>query len=524
VSGAVAREGSAMDMRLLRQGTAMTGKIDGELKIKAQDNPWYLLATLYGQPSSNDRELRARNRRAWNRYVSQWFDADIKMLFQGRYGHDEVRPYSADEIKVVEEAFFDRHDRCVSTAGRTLPDLKNDPIDFSNVEFDSPLQFNGFCFPKAVSFQNAICSKLADFRTSTFCGWSNFKGATFSDWTHFLRATFSHGTQFEGATFSKLASFQDATFSGGTQFEGATFSQIASFIRATFSDRASFREAIFNNLANFDGATFFGLAQFERATFRSASSFVNAELKRPTSFEAVVFSQPPRFFGAKLHEGTVWRHVEWPIPRDTTEAGEFVDAYERLKLEMDRLKKHEDELDFFALEMQSRRVLHTNWKLISQANFFGRVIRIPSLKIPKTTITPKSRKLFGLSLSLPSFTIRARTIAPYCPTFGPVIAFYGLLCDYGRSYIRPLSGLLVTVLVGAALDLPHFGLSKYPEAFGLSAANTFGVFGFRKDFIDPLVIESLSRLLKVVAAFQTVAGVVLIFLFGLAVRNRFRMK
>jgi hypothetical protein len=48
----------------------------------------------------------------------------------------------------------------------------------------------------------------------------------------------------------------------------------------------------------------------------------------------------------------------WPIPaRGSGDAGSFVDAYERLKLEMDRLKKHEDELNFFALELQSRRVL-----------------------------------------------------------------------------------------------------------------------------------------------------------------------
>ena len=40
----------------------------------------------------------------------------------------------------------------------------------------------------------------------------------------------------------------------------------------------------------------------------------------------------------------------------------FIDAYACLKLEMDRLKKHEDELDFFALELQSRRVLLGIWK------------------------------------------------------------------------------------------------------------------------------------------------------------------
>ena len=38
------------------------------------------------------------------------------------------------------------------------------------------------------------------------------------------------------------------------------------------------------------------------------------------------------------------------------EARAFIDAYACVKLEMDRLKKHEDELDFFALELESRRV------------------------------------------------------------------------------------------------------------------------------------------------------------------------
>jgi len=50
------------------------------------------------------------------------------------------------------------------------------------------------------------------------------------------------------------------------------------------------------------------------------------------------------------------------------------------------------------------------------------------------------------------------------------------------------------------------------------------VLGFRKDFVDPNTIEALSHILKVVSAVQTVAGIVLLFCFGLAVRNRFRMR
>jgi hypothetical protein len=39
-------------------------------KIKAEDNPWYLLATLYGVPERGDQELKDKNRRAWNRYFA----------------------------------------------------------------------------------------------------------------------------------------------------------------------------------------------------------------------------------------------------------------------------------------------------------------------------------------------------------------------------------------------------------------------------------------------------------------------
>ena len=247
-----------------------------------------------------------------------------------------------------------------------------------------------------------------------------------------------------------------------------SISKEADFSYATFSNEAHFDGATFSGDVEFHGATFGRLTSFEYVTVEAMIAFVNASMKGPTSFrewrvgEWATFREPPRFFGAQLHEGTVWRGVSWPIPRSRDGAGKYVDAYERLKLEMDRLKRHEDELYFFALETKSRGVLG------------GRI--------------------------------------------------YGLLCDYGRSYFLPLGWLLVAIVVGAALFLSHFGLSKYPQAIGLSLANTFGVLGFRKDFINPNTIEALSRILKVVSAAQTVAGIVLLFCFGLAVRNRFRMK
>jgi hypothetical protein len=38
------------------------GTSAGGPNIKAEDNPWYLLATLYGEPKSDDEKLQVKNR------------------------------------------------------------------------------------------------------------------------------------------------------------------------------------------------------------------------------------------------------------------------------------------------------------------------------------------------------------------------------------------------------------------------------------------------------------------------------
>jgi uncharacterized protein YjbI with pentapeptide repeats len=386
---------------------------------------------------------------------------------------DETPKFDSDSAK---EANFE---------GETLTDC-----DFERVTF------------KSAKFRGATFTGLAGFYGATFTGRADFDGATFTDAAVFYGTTFNKGASFVGAIFTKVAGFDNTTFTEGALFigatftssaifEGATFSEGTSFYNANFTEEANFAGATFTELANFDSVTFTGRANFAGATvngeatfggasFTKEANFVNAEMKGVTSFDGVSFiSEPPRFFGAKLHEGTVWRDVIWPDPpKDAQEAGRFVDAYERLKLEMDRLKKHEDELDFFARELQCRRVLQ------------------------------------GTRKGLP-------------------LAIYGALCDYGRSYIRPLLFLVITAFAGAVPFWVHFGgLVLRPltyagharEALGLSIANTFGILGIRKDLIAASVLEALPWWLKVVATAQTGLGIVLLFLFGLGIRNRFRMK
>jgi uncharacterized protein YjbI with pentapeptide repeats len=465
---------------------AEDAKADGEVpkppKIKAEDNPWYLLATLYGEPQEPDYdvvdrilrgakkdELREKNRIAWNRYFAANLDNETRarLIEEKRHPVEELTPLSAEELAVVEEAFAKRAGSSVTPV---LPPL-NFVINFSDVQFDNRVDFAEHLFAWATFFFGATFSgNHNSFYGVTFCGGAFFDRTIFTESASFNEATFSGGASFDEATFYGSASFDGATFSKQTQFVEATFLNPVTFSGAIFCGNAVFYGATFSSSVLFDGAIFSGSARFIRAKFQTLPSFVNAEMKTETSFEDAIFDgTPPRFFGAKLHEGTVWRDIKpWPTPKKMGEAGPFVDAYERLKLEMDRLRKHEDELDFFALELQSRRVLLGTWK-------------------------------------------------------GLPIAVYGVLSDYGRSYLRPLIALFYLALIGTLAFLSSDSLSPW-QSLGLSAANTLNVFGFRKDFINPSVIAHLPAWLEVVAAVQTILGTILLFLFGLGIRNRFRMK
>jgi uncharacterized protein YjbI with pentapeptide repeats len=367
----------------------------------------------------------------------------------------------------------------------------NEQIDFPECQFDQDVFFDGYVFGPA-NFCGATFSGAADFISATFCGDAAFISATFSRSADFSSATFSGSAYFSGATFPEdadfsnstfymEASFNSATFPDYAAFIGATFPEDADFSSATFSGEAYFSRAIFSGTAafisttfskyaKFSRSTFSGFANFSTATFHEAAIFTDSEFKAPTDFERSRFlGEPPRFHGGKLHEDTVWRGVKWPAaPTDPSKAGRFTDAYERLKQEMDRLKKHEDELMFFAKELECRRVA---------AGWFK----------------------------------------------GLPIAAYGWFCGYGRSYVKPLGWMVAVFGAGVpvlGLLQPDLGWGK---AVGLSAVNCLAGLGIRKDLMGK-VLDHLGPGALIVSGVQTVAGLILLFLIGLGLRNRFRMK
>jgi hypothetical protein len=229
-------------------GSAGEGALAKPPKIKANDNPWYLLATLYGEPADapNDaqsRERHDRNRVAWNRYFSVNLDVETRarLIQEKRHPEVELTPFSLVELDEIAQHF---EARCNTVdVVKSLPEASA-TIDFENFEFEQEVVFCGYVFTQRVYFINATFSGVADFGRATFRRDVIFAGATFCCGANFQSATFFGWAAFSSAKFSRWAIFTSVAVSNTAEFVSATFSQGASFKEAKLSGGANFARAV----------------------------------------------------------------------------------------------------------------------------------------------------------------------------------------------------------------------------------------------------------------------------------------
>ncbi|MGJ0502768.1 MAG: pentapeptide repeat-containing protein [Methylocystis sp.] len=401
----------------------------------ANENPWYLMATLHGEQRGRgeaeifDRDLAQRNRRAWNRWCVTFLSRETQESLRAamarytenlKFDQSDLVPYDEQELQAFIAAFERR-------AGDTkvVPPNREHTVYAAllhYVQFERHVRFDGFIFPSLLSFANSNFNAVASFQHAIFLDYANFSEAVFR----------------------------------GASFDSAVFLHDANFAKAQFSNGVSFFDSIFRSAADFKGAKLMSRANFSFATF-------NARV--------------PDFRDAFLPEEASWRLISWPKPPvDSSAAIEQIDAYARLKAEMERLKKHEEEQALFSKELRARRELHKR-------------------PIAKTAID---------------------WFANWA---------YEFFSGYGLSIGRPLVSLGALLCAGAIIYATTDSLDDGPmdlgDAFEVSATNLISFLPYKP---DKWISAHLSASAKWVGNAQAFLGLVLLFLLGLALRNRFRMK
>jgi hypothetical protein len=471
----------------------------------ANENPWYVLMTLYGEQDGEEvgDDLHDQNRAVWNAWSCQQLDDDAaaELAKQTQVDLAETRGWAqiATEVKGKHRAEMKkRNDDDFTYPG--FPDFES-AIQCSEIQFCNILVLKGCIFTKTANFDSATFTQDANFSSATFTQDANFHSATFTQDANFHSATFMQDANFSSATFTQDANFNSATFTQDANFNSATFTQDANFIFATFTQDANFASATFTQIADFSSAIFTQYADFSSATFDGPAKFVatrfgvrdapetcvpvftEAAFARLVSFrDADFFTHYPVLEGTEFRETVVvtaksshWPKAGQPLLDVAAEGAGGVPTKEVAKESCATLRH--------ALGKQG---------MPEEEHFFYR----------------REMKLAG-------------AIDPWNRGFP--YRLFGWASDYGYSIARPANALLALWLWIILVYTEGGGFGVF-EALGYSFANMFKFFGLQRIYFDYEIIRTWPAWVQGVSATQTVLSFILLFFLGLGLRTRFRLR
>ena len=292
-------------------------------KLKpAEENPWYVLATICDKWDEDDGEKFIVNGKVltncevWNARLNFFIDSNQKKAL-----HDNDAPLFTvpkwDDIKGEIEARFRKR-----TNGCELPKV-TDNIDFSNTKFSSKVDFNYFIFNRSVDFSASRFVMDAEFKYSFFCGIADFS---------------------EQLKFERKA-----------KFHSAIFSDHAVFRKTKFCGDAIFGLAIFKFHSDFEGAIFKGECNLAKCEFRMSCDFFAAQFR----------TQYPLLANVNLFEISTFTTYKkhWPDPQNCEQNPEAAKATcEILREQMETQGLHDEAHFFFRRERHFAVKMLTPWQ------------------------------------------------------------------------------------------------------------------------------------------------------------------
>ena len=358
-------------------------------------------------------------------------------------------------------------------------------IVWHNCEFPA-VTFEKAVFVGAANFRDATFEGEANFREVNFRGDSDFLATEFLEKAIFLNARFKGKADFVTATFEGEANFRSTVFASEAKFQAVNFLGATTFEKVTFADEANFKQAEFVDKAIFEKTTFKGVADFHAARFGKTVIFGSSEWRAVPDFVGTAFKDGMAIADLDTLQTSLTNHnLDWrndPTPATITDR---LQALRKMAHDADDRPR---ELDYFALELQSR---YQGAGLIKW-----------------------------------------------------LVWLYGLFSDYGRGILRPICWLMV-LWAGCALGYARLAVvwsdvsiweylatllsQSSGDALTLSLVNALPALGVaseaRKSSLEALYgcVECVPAVVHVIGVVEGVAAILLLFLIGLGLRNRFRL-
>lgn len=244
---------------------------------------------------------------------------------------------------------------------------------FDGTTFTGDARFEKTTFTGYARFDGVIFTRDTWFVDATFTGGARFGGSTFKGDAWFEIANFTGDARFGVATFEGNAWFGRAIFSGEARFVRATFKGDARFSGAAFTDSVGFGQATFEGFVTLRSATFGRAASFEAILANRAFTLEGARFAGVPNFIQAHFAEAPRLDNIHVHR-RFSGSSRWPEFKSWRKSWFWQDTdipahYRALKRLAIEGHDGDSEQVFFAGEMTSARFA-TDWPLpLTRANW-----------------------------------------------------------------------------------------------------------------------------------------------------------
>lgn len=556
----------------------------------ANENPWYVLMTMYDKTE--------QNQRTWNLWMTKALSEEERKSVGKKLGNVILDYERWVSIKDKVEARFQREwaQRNPDMDCPLLPD-PTETIDFSetnfskenpfnpegmvftkcsfrdskfdqrsefvNVIFQRAIDFDFVKFMQGVKFDSTIFESNVSFADTKFVGPSNFTEVVFSSKIEnviFSRAEFGcpehenalidrhiGTTRFINTTFNCPTLFLDTKFLHNLEFRHGISDENVKFSRSVFSCRAIFDRWKFNQYVNLEDVIFESEANFVDNRFEDNTYFYNATFKDKCLFAGGIFRRDVRFDKSRFNSHVYFRSVtfsgrayflktEFGYP-DSIEMcqADFSDSSFQQPANFRRAHFH------INYPILSGTLLHEKSFFSSDPGLWPDVNKIEDKfhghdKFSESTASPMSLArescavirdcLTKQGLSEPAhfffrremrFTMEEATNLQKIP-----YGLYLILSDFGNSIWRPTAGLFIVFCIFWILfgELSPSVCPECPGALEHSFLNTVSLFGSVRQYFP----DCPSDLRPILSSTQTIFSYILLFLLGLGLRQRFRLR
>ncbi len=391
-----------------------------------------------------------------------------------------------------------------------------DSVGFEVVLFEGKAFFNELAFELGVSFNEAIFKKSVGFNKTRFCAFSNFSAATFHDRTYFINAEFIERVYFNKANFKEITKISDAVFRSGVDFSNVTFEDFILFRRSKFYTELIFTGVSSDKLIDFSDAQFF---KFVPDFTLLADSF-------PIRLSRLAFQNllnTNQIFGNGINDPRPWC-LRW---MGVSSAPDQVIHLRGLKKKANEDHDHLDELNRFVDEMKARRFWYEMPFGKGATNFWIGYLYGCISDWGRSIIRP----LFIWLLILLAFIVINVSLLsqPYCKNeiaMKPIEA--ASIIAVNNAFLSV--GLEETKILQRAYICLHGTTPLYgvPEKYGLKTFEEYSSIEsrFSRDISNKptRLAPNISPYVNALGFVHSLFSLILFFLFGLAIRNYYRIK